>query len=82
VSLNDKSKITQDYDRRVEERTDLLVESMYRPAEATQNTAESSGGCYFIGPNGCSIPTLEADRIQKELQLTQGLLDFNQRVDG
>ena len=51
----------------MEERTDLLVESIYKP---TASAAGDEGGCPSIGPNGCSIPTLEADRIQKELQLT------------
>ena len=69
VALNSKFKVTSDFDLKVTERMDIFKESFQ-----SQNLERS------IDQHGFTIAQLEHDRIQKELKLTKGIVDFNNRV--
>ena len=69
TSLNDKFKITHSYDKKVVERMDMLRDSF--------NSKDLSRSENSVG---YTVAQLEDDRHQKELQLTQGIVNFNNRV--
>ena len=69
VALNNKFKVTSEFDLKVTQRMNDFKES-FQSLNLQRSTDQ----------HGYTIAQLEHDRINKELKLTKGIVDFNNRV--